>query len=80
MCVSDDIVAACGTINYDYRSLYHHFENGCIMSNVKAVSDIRADFDNTLPVCNEVTEQYKAKQPGLTSFINQILRIFAPLL
>ena len=30
MCVVDDVVATCGTINFDYRSLYHHFENVCM--------------------------------------------------
>ena len=28
MSIADDLVATCGTINLDYRSLYHHFENG----------------------------------------------------
>ena len=26
MSIADDLVATCGTINLDYRSLYHHFE------------------------------------------------------
>ena len=30
-CVSDDKTAICGTINLDYRSLYHHFENGVLV-------------------------------------------------
>jgi cardiolipin synthase len=37
MCVSDDRVAVNGTINLDYRSLYHHFENGCLYSTCQAV-------------------------------------------
>ena len=28
MSITDDLMATCGTINLDYRSLYHHFENG----------------------------------------------------
>ena len=37
MSVADDRLATCGTINLDYRSLYHHFENGCFMTDVPAV-------------------------------------------
>ena len=37
MSVADDCMATCGTINLDYRSLYHHFENGCFMADCEAV-------------------------------------------
>ena len=40
MSVADDCMATCGTINLDYRSLYHHFENGCFMADCQAVLDI----------------------------------------
>ena len=36
MSVADDCMATCGTINLDYRSLYHHFENGCFMADCQA--------------------------------------------
>ena len=48
MSVADDArLATCGTINLDYRSLYHHFENGCFMTDVPAVLSIKEDFDET---------------------------------
>ena len=37
MSVVDDCMATCGTINLDYRSLYHHFENGCFMADIQSV-------------------------------------------
>ena len=79
-CVSDDMVATCGTINLDFRSLYHHFENGALLSDCKAVTDIKNMFEETFPKCREVTEQYRS---GRTSFLRLkqlILRLFAPLL
>lgn len=79
-CVSDDVVAICGTINFDYRSLYHHFENACLMANVKAVADIKADFEQLFPQSDEVTDKYLNKKPGLTDFIQMIIRLFAPLI
>ena len=45
MSVADDAVATCGTINLDYRSLYHHFENGCLYYGCDAVADTKADFE-----------------------------------
>ena len=59
--VCDDEVAAVGTINLDFRSLYLHFENGCWFYGCKAVQDVKADFDATFPVCTEVTSKYSVK-------------------
>lgn len=78
--VSDDVIATCGTINFDYRSLYHHFENGCMMANMKAVSDIKADFERIFPICREVTQQYRDDKSKGRSLLQLILRLIAPLL
>ena len=80
MCVSDDAVATCGTINLDYRSLYHHFENGCLMADSKAVLEIRQDFEQTFPQCREVTEQYRTIRSEYLKLGQMILRLFAELL
>ena len=48
MSVADDCMATCGTINLDYRSLYHHFENGCFMADSPAVLSIRNDLEETM--------------------------------
>ena len=78
--VSDDIVATCGTINYDYRSLYHHFENGCLYANVKAVTDMREDFERIFAVSKEVTDEYRSDKLKGKNFIQLLLRLVAPLL
>lgn len=57
-CVSDDEIATVGTINLDYRSLYLNFENGVFLYHCNAVSAIKKDFDQILPLCEEVTEKY----------------------
>lgn len=79
MSVADDMLAACGTINLDYRSLYHHFENSCLYADCEAVTDTRRDFENTMAECREVTETYKAPTAG-QSFLMHVLRFIAPLL
>ncbi len=80
MCVSDDVMATCGTINLDYRSLYHHFENGCLMYECGAVGEIKKDFDAVFPQCREVTEKYNTGRSAFLTFGQLILRLFAPLM
>ena len=45
--VSDDETAVVGTINLDYRSLAHHFENAIWMYKTDIVADIKKDFLDT---------------------------------
>lgn len=80
MCVADGTMATCGTINLDYRSLYHHFENGAFFSHCEAVSDIRKDFDAIFVQCEEVTEKYLSERSFGRRFIQMIMRLFAELL
>ena len=80
MCVSDDLVATCGTINLDYRSLYHHFENGCLYADCPAVMDTKRDFEETFAKCTEVTEYYTTGRGAFLRFGQMILRLFAPLM
>ena len=80
MSVSDDIIATCGTINLDYRSLYHHFEDGCLLIGNDAVGKIREDFDATFPLCREVTEEYRVGKNASLRFVQLLLRLIAPLL
>ena len=79
MSLADDKMATCGTINLDYRSLYHHFENGCFFYSGKAVGDMKADFEHTFSQSREVTEVYRDGKPGL-SILQLVLRLFAELL
>lgn len=79
-CVCDDEVATVGTINLDYRSLYFHFENGAYLYGCDAVQDVKKDFDETFPVCCEVTEKYKSGRSAALRLWQCILRLFAPLL
>ncbi len=80
MSVSDDCMATCGTINMDYRSLYHHFENACFIADSDVIYDIRADFEKTMAECREVTEEYGDKRHAYLKLWQLILRLFAGLL
>lgn len=78
--VCDDEVAAVGTINLDFRSLYLHFENGCWLYGCQAVQDVKADFDSTFPICTEVTEKYSVKRNLALRGWQLLLRLFSPLM
>ena len=80
MSVSDDRVATCGTINLDYRSLYHHFENGCLYYDCQAVQDTKRDFEDTFAQCKEVTEEYRTGRGQFLRLKQLVLRLIAPLL
>lgn len=76
----DHECAVVGTINLDYRSLYHHFENGVFLYGCSAIKDIAADFDATIEKCTEVTQQYRMGRSAVLRVTQCILRLFAPLL
>lgn len=78
--VSDDEKAVVGTVNLDYRSLYHHFECGVVLFRNSEVRAIEDDYQNTLEKCQTVTEQDYARQSIWNRLTGKILRIFAPLM
>ncbi len=79
MCVSDDVCATCGTINLDFRSLYHHFENGVFLAFDPAVLAIRNDFKTMFPQCREVTQKAKGRRSIPKRVFQCVLRLFASL-
>ena len=77
--VVDDDYAMVGTINLDYRSLVHHFENGVWLCGCSVIKDIKADVLDTISKSIEVTDQMK-KAGKFKRFIRAIFRVFAPLM
>ena len=77
--LADDEYAMIGTINLDYRSLVHHFENGVWMYKCESVRALKADILDTLDKCIEVTPDM-LKTSLLQRFIRAVVRIFAPML
>ena len=77
MLVSDDLTAVIGTINMDYRSFYHHFENGVWICGAKTVMDIKIDILETLDKCEEITISYCNNLSFFHRVFGGILRVFA---
>ncbi len=77
--VCDDKYAMIGTINLDYRSLVHHFENGVWMYGCDCIGDMKADIDDTIARSIHVTGDM-LKTGRLVRLIRSIVKIFAPML
>lgn len=78
--VSDDREAVVGTINLDYRSLYHHFECATWMYGVDCVAQIEQDFQDTCKACRQVTAKTIWKGYRWWKPIGNMMKVLAPLL
>ena len=77
--LADEDVACVGTINLDYRSLYLHFENGCVIYRNPALKDIEADFEQVFGQSVEVTKYYANEKVGPLRIGRRLLRLLSPL-
>lgn len=77
--LTDDECAMIGTINLDYRSLVHHFENGVWMYRCDVVEALKKDMEDMFDKCIEVTPDM-LKTNIFQRIIRAIVRIFAPML
>lgn len=78
--VCDDDRAVVGSINFDFRSLYHHYECATLFTNRTAVNSVECDFQETLKKCIPVTMDYYKQIPIRNRAAGHILKLFAPML
>lgn len=80
--VVDGKEAVVGTINLDYRSLYHHFENAVWMVDTACIPDIERDFQTTLEQCRTVepTRESIWQNHPLLHAMGVVLKAIAPLM
>ena len=78
--VSDTREAVVGTINLDYRSLYHHFECATYQYGTDCISDIETDFQETLAKCREVTMETVKKEKWTVKLTGCLMKVAAPLM
>lgn len=77
--VSDDLYAIVGTINLDFRSLEHHFEDAVWLYGSGTVNNIRRGLEETLSRSEEIDEE-GASMNFLWRIFRSLLRLFSPLL
>ena len=69
-----------GTINLDYRSLYHHFECGTYLWGTDCIPAIAEDFERTQAKCREITLDMLGAEPFKRRMLGFIAKAVAPLL
>ena len=78
--VSDDVRAVVGTINLDYRSLYHHFECAAYLYRSACIGEIEDDFENTQKKCRRVTEETIRREKRSMKLLGTLAKAIAPLM
>lgn len=78
--VCDDEIAVVGSINLDYRSLWHHFECGIWIYKTRSVGEVKKDFIQTVNKSMEVTKEYCDNIPIKNRLAKTFLKAFAPLM
>lgn len=78
--ISDDVKAVIGTVNLDYRSLFHHFECGVALYRNSQIAVMEQDFQNTLEKCIEMKEEDYKKLKLWERMLGRIMRLVAPLI
>ncbi len=75
--VADKTAAITGTVNFDYRSFLHHFENGVWMCETNAVSELYADVAS---LCAESNSFEKGLDMNVFArLLSGVMKVFTPL-
>ncbi len=78
--VADDQEAVVGTINLDYRSLYHHFECAVYMYETDCITEIAEDFEKSVEKSRMVTTQSIRSERLFYKVVGKVLKVLAPLM
>ncbi len=78
--VADDKEAVVGTINFDYRSLYHHFECAVYLHSSPCIADIAGDFAGSIALSRPVTPQSIRSEKLFYKLTGRILKAVATLM
>ena len=76
--IVDGKYALMGSINLDYRSLAHHFENGVWLYNLNCIKQAENDIIKLLNFCTKI-DRDKATFSPIKGFFISLVKIFAPL-
>ena len=77
--IVDDRFAAVGTINLDYRSLVHHYENAVLLYKTESITDIGKDFEGIFEQSQEIFSD-TINPTWYQMMIKEVTQLFAPML
>ena len=75
--LADEKIGVVGTINFDYRSLVHHYECGVWFYNIDCIKNIKDDFIKLEQVSTDMTN---FKQNKILFLFCKSIELFHPLL
>lgn len=77
--IADNTTAIIGTINWDFRSLYLHFEDAVMLHNSPTVEEMKFDFERTLNNCHMIVLKDLKNRKWYEKVLANIFKFFAPL-
>lgn len=77
--IVDDRFAVVGTINLDYRSLVHHYENAVLLYKTESIADIGKDFEDIFEQSQEIFSD-TINPTWYQMMIKEVTQLFAPML
>ena len=75
----DGKCALVGTVNLDYRSLVHHYENGVWIYDADCICDIKDDMEKTILESRQLTKK-EFKSGKMIKWIVKATKILSPLM
>jgi len=78
--LTDEGEAVCGTINFDYRSLYHHYECAVYLKDTPCIRDIEKDFAETFAECRLAEKKDLVERNIVKRIISLVSLLIQPLL
>ncbi len=78
--ITDDECGICGTVNMDYRSFYLHYECGVVINEHPVVSEMKKDFIDTMKISKKLNYEEWKKRPLGQKIMQQVLKVFSPML
>lgn len=79
VCICDDHQAMVGSVNLDFRSLYHHFECGVLLHYTECIRQINRDFMETFAVSHRVSLEECDRRHITAKMVQAVFRVFAAL-
>ena len=76
----DDEIAVIGSVNFDYRSFYHHFECGVLLYQSQACTELKKDMEETFAKCEKVDHKWCQTHVKGHPVLGLMLKLFSPLL
>ena len=76
----DDKIATVGTVNLDYRSLYLHYENGCIFYGGDIIDRIRENMQENIAAGHRIEHVNKRQGLLISRIYYAVIRLLAPVM